>query len=227
MLSSGTNVVSSAWIMIFSRILSHRIVRNLEDHGFAVTAKKVLLTILAPIFTSRSYLIYMRNLQDLKPAAVRNTGLEFMWLQPEDEGEIKQIGEMEEWLSETLKSKLIKGAICLAAMDGGTVAGFNLIDLQEMTIPLLHFKRKLCTGSAWSDHISVNKAYRKSGLGSDLRNLASIELAARGIRRFYGSTQPDNLASLRLATNTGFMVFCRIKFVKLLSFKKWFFKRVR
>jgi hypothetical protein len=212
--------------MMFSRILPHRIVRNLEDHGFAVTAKKVSLTILAPIFTFRSYLIYVRDLQDLKPTAVRNTGLEFRWLKPEDGGEIGQIEGMEEWLSETLKSRLMKGAICLAAMDGDIVAGFNLIDLQEMSIPLLHFKRKLCPASAWSDHISVNKVYRKIGLGSDLRNRASMEVAARGIIKFYGSTQPDNATSLRLAARTGFKVFCRVQFLKVLSFKKWFFKRI-
>jgi hypothetical protein len=84
---------------------------------------------------------------------------------------------MEEWLEGRLASKLAKGSLCLVAMDGNIVAGFNLVGFGEVHMPLVNGKRIFRNGSAWSEQITVNTKYRGKGLGSELRYHLRIEEA--------------------------------------------------
>jgi hypothetical protein len=59
--------------------------------------------------------------------------------------------------------------VCLVALAGERVAGFNLINLEQASLILVNRKKKLRPGCAWSEHIAVEKEFRKSGLGSQLR----------------------------------------------------------
>ena len=56
------------------------------------------------------------------------------------------------------------GGLCVVALDGEKVAGFNLVSFNEVYIPLLELKKKFRKDQAWSEQITVSKDYRKQGL---------------------------------------------------------------
>ena len=93
---------------------------------------------------------------------------------------------MEEWLKGKVASRLEAVGLCLVALDGERVAGFNLVSLGEGRIPLIGLRRDLRENEVWSDQITVSKNYRDKGLGSTLRYRIFKELKKRGVRRIYG-----------------------------------------
>ena len=126
-----------------------------------------------------------------------------------------------------MKKKLKGQTICLAALDNGKVAGFNLVSFGEIYIPLVKLTRKISDDAAWSEQITVSKDYRRMGLGSELRYRIFSELKRRDIRKFCGGTLRDNLASLGLARQLGFREVEDIHFLKLFGFKKWKYDEVQ
>jgi GNAT superfamily N-acetyltransferase len=203
-----------------------KISRNIQDHGFLPTILKAVFAVLSPVVVFRSYVIYVRKLEKPAPKP-RNSSFSFSWIKPGDASLIAQIETMEEWLKGTLHERLLERCACLAALDGETVVGFNLVNLGVIIIPILKYTRKLPPRSAWSEQIKVDKRYRKRGVGSELRYAIFSELAAKGIDKLYGGTQPINTASLELARKTGFSIFCRVYYLKIFSYQKWFYRRVR
>jgi GNAT superfamily N-acetyltransferase len=140
---------------------------------------------------------------------------------------IAQIENIAEWLRGRLTEALTAGQLCLVALDGDEVAGFNLINFEHATLILVNLRKKLRRDFAWSEHIAVKKEFRKTGLGSQLRFRIFQELRRRGIRRLYGGTLRSNIASLSLARSVGFKEIGDIHYRKFFSIEKWRYKRVR
>jgi L-amino acid N-acyltransferase YncA len=87
--------------------------------------------------------------------------------------------------------------------------------------------RELQAQEAWSEHIAVHKPYRQMGLGSELRSRIFEDLKSRGIKRLYGGTLSSNLPSLKLARRMGFKELVDVRFVCILGFRSWSYRKVR
>ena len=60
----------------------------------------------------------------------------FKCVDKNDDDMIVQIVDMEEWLQDELTPRLAAGnALCMAAMKGKIVAGFNLVAFKEVYVP--------------------------------------------------------------------------------------------
>lgn len=134
---------------------------------------------------------------------------------------------MAEWFADELGHKLAKGSLCLVALDGNRVAGFNVISFGSIYIPLLNMTRSFREGEAWSEHIGVHKDYRKMGLASQLRYRILAELKLRGIKRLYGGALRSNIASLKLARRIGFKEFADVYYRRICGVESRVYRRVR
>jgi GNAT superfamily N-acetyltransferase len=208
--------------------LIHKVQRNLQDYGWQITIKKALAYLVRAVYFRQVYRIYRIDLAGNNPSVGIGTHhFTFEILTTQNVDMIAQIENIAEWLRGQLTQALADGQLCLVALDGDQVAGFNLINLEHATLVLVNLQRKLRRGSAWSEHIAVKKEYRKTGLGSQLRFRIFHELQKRGIRRLYGGTLRSNIASLSLARSVGFKEIGDIHYRKFFSFEKWRYKRVR
>jgi GNAT superfamily N-acetyltransferase len=208
--------------------LAHKVQRNLEDYGWHITIKKALAYLVRWIYFRQVYRVYGIRLDTIKETKYSgDRKFTFHLLTPQNLEMIMQVENTAEWLRGQVKQKLAAGQLCLVALDGEKVAGFNLINLEQAFLILVDRKKKLHPGSAWSEHIAVKKEFRKSGLGAQLRYRIFEVLKSRGIHRLYGGTLRSNTASLGLTRSVGFKEICDIYYVKVLSFKIWRFKRVR
>jgi GNAT superfamily N-acetyltransferase len=151
----------------------------------------------------------------------------FEMLRAEDTDIIEQIEQHSEWLSGQLADKLRNGQICVVALDGRKMVGFNLINFGCVEIPLLETTRQFRPDAAWSEHIAVHTDYRGRGLGARLRYFIFGELKKRGYKRLYGGTLGTNLPSLKLARKVGFSEYADVIYTKILFHKTWQFKKVR
>jgi L-amino acid N-acyltransferase YncA len=208
--------------------LAHKVQRNLEDYGWHITSKKALAYLVRWIYFRQVYRVYGIKLDTIKePKYSADHKFTFQLLSPQDLDMIAQVENTAEWLRGQVKQKIAAGQLCLVALDGEKVAGFNLINLEQAFLILVNRTKKLRAGSAWSEHIAVKKEFRKSGLGAQLRYRIFDVLRSRGIHWLYGGTLRSNTASLGLTRSVGFKEICDIHYVKFLSFKIWRFKRVR
>jgi len=208
--------------------LAHKVHRNLQDYGWHITAKKTLAYLFRSVYFRQVYRIYRINLDATKPPVDPNHhNFRFKILTAQDVEMIDQVENIAEWLRGRLTNALEAGQLCLVALDGDEVAGFNLINFDHATLVLVNLKKKLRRGLAWSEHIAVKKEFRKSGLGSQLRFRIFQELKRRGIRRLYGGTLRSNSASLNVARSVGFKEIGDIHYRKIFSFEKWWYTRVR
>jgi len=208
--------------------IARRIVRNFRDYGLRVTCGKSAAYLLRGVYFHQIYRIYRINLNRIAPAeSSDSTQFIFRLLSPQDSGLIAQVEDIAEWLHGQMKSRIEAGQLCLVAMDGSKVAGFNLINLQEASMVLVNRRIPLRAGSAWSEHIAVLKEYRRSGLGADLRRSVFEVLRGRGIRRLYGGTLRSNIAALKLTRAVGFKEIGDLHYKKILSFEEWRFSRIR
>jgi len=208
-------------------IITKKVLRNLNDYGFSITLRKIISYLIQPFYENRTYRIYRFDLENLQDIPSKESVFAFKVLDKSDTGIIRQIEDMEEWLKGKVTSMLEAGGLCLVALDGQRVAGFNLVSLKEGCIPLIGMKRDLRENEVWSDQITVNKNYRGKGLGSALRYRIFKELRERGIRKIYGGTQISNLASLNLARKVGFKEIADIQYIKTFNKRSLRFKRVR
>ena len=208
--------------------LFRKISRNLQDYGWPMTLRKTMAYLLRAVYFQQVYRIYRIDLASTKPFVdyeIHN--FKFKLISPVDLELIAQIETIAEWLRGQLAQGLASGQICLVALDGDKVAGFNLIGLEYATLPLVNLRKKLRTGVAWSEHIAVKKEFRKTGLGSQLRFRIFQELKNREIRRLYGGTLRSNTASLSLARSVGFKELGDIHYRKIFKFEKWWYTRAR
>ncbi len=146
----------------------------------------------------------------------------FKCVDKNDDDMIVQIVDMEEWLQDELTPRLAAGnALCMAAMKGKIVAGFNLVAFKEVYVPLISKTIMLRKGVAWSEQITVRRAYRRKGLGTFMTHHVFEELKKRGIRKLYEATLVHNTASIDLARKVGFRFLADIHYIKLFGVKKW------
>ncbi len=208
--------------------LFHKVHRNYQDYGLQITIRKTLAYLIRSVYYRQVYRIYRINLDAAKPPAdLSKHNFTFKILTPQNVEMIAQIENIAEWMHGQLAHAIAEGQICLVALDGDRVAGFNLINLDQSRLVLVNLKKKLRKNFAWSEHIAVKKEFRKTGLGSQLRLRIFQELKQRGIRRLYGGTLQSNIASLSLARSVGFKEIGDIYYRKFFSFEKWRYKRVR
>jgi GNAT superfamily N-acetyltransferase len=208
--------------------LAHKVHRNLQDYGWRIAIKKSLAYVVRSIYFQQVYRVYKINLEETKPVVdFDNLPFTFKILTARNMDMIAQIENVAEWMHGRLTEALSAGQLCLVALDGDEVAGFNLINFDHATLILVNIQKKLRRNSAWSEHIAVKKGFRKTGLGSQLRFRIFQELRRRGIRRLYGGTLRSNVASLHLARSVGFKEIADIHYHKYFSLQKWRYKRVR
>lgn len=208
--------------------LAHKVLRNLQDYGWRITAHKTLAYLVRSVYFTQVYRIYRIKLDATKPAEdLNNHNFTFKVLTPQNVDMIAQIENIAEWLRGQLAEAISAGQMCMVALDGDEVAGFNLINFDHATLVLVNLKKKLRRDFAWSEHIAVKKKFRRTGLGSQLRHRIFQELTKRGIRRLYGGTLRSNTASLALTRSVGFKEIGDVHYRKILSFEKWRYKRVR
>jgi GNAT superfamily N-acetyltransferase len=208
--------------------LARKVHRNLQDYGWVITFTKILTYLVRSIYFRQVYRIYRINLENIEPSAdSEKHTFTFKILTPQNVDMIAQIETLAEWLRGCLKETIAAGQLCLVALDGAEVAGFNLINFDKATLVLVNLENGLRAGCAWSEHIAVKRKFRKAGLGSQLRFRIFQELKKRGFRRLYGGTLPSNVASLSLARSVGFQEIADVHYRKLFSLEKWRYKRVR
>lgn len=209
--------------------LIRKVQRNTQDYDWKVAAKRSLAGVLVPVFERRVYRIYRIDLdQATEAAGTENTTgqLTFKLLGRAQRDQLKQIEQYAEWLRGELDGKVASGAVCLAALDGQTVAGFNLVSFGEVYIPPLRRSRVFHDGQAWSEHIAVFPAYRKRGLATEIRRRMIEHLRQRGTRRLYGGTYRWNVPALKLARRLGFRELADGHYRRVLTFKFWSWTRV-
>lgn len=198
------------------------IVRNLRDYGLAATLAKVGSYLVKPFYENRTYRIYCIDLDQLHiPPETDPDSYRYTLVTAEDTSFIRQIEDLAEWFQGQIASKLRSDHLCLAVLDGETVAAFNLVAFSKADIPLLQWERPLDPEEAWSEQITVNRSYRRKGLGRKLRYQMFRELRNIGKKRFCGGALVSNTASLRLARGSGFREVEDIQFKKILWQKSW------
>ena len=208
--------------------LAHKVQRNLQDYGWHITVNKTLAYLFRSVYFRQVYRIYRINLDATKPPEdPSHPNFRFKILTTQNMEMIAQVENIAEWLRGRLTETIAAGQMCLVALDGDEVAGFNLINFDHATLVLVNLKKKLRRGFAWSEHIAVKKEFRKSGLGSQLRFRIFQELKRRGIRRLFGGTLRSNTASLSLARSVGFKEIGDIHYRKFFSIEKWWYTRIR
>jgi GNAT superfamily N-acetyltransferase len=208
--------------------LADKILRNLDDYGWRITIHKTLAYLVRSVYFRQVYRIYRINLAATKPLEDSGKGnFTFKILTAQDASLIAQVENIAEWLRRQLQGKIAAGQLCLVALDGEQVAGFNLINFEQATLVLVNLQKKLRHGFAWSEHVAVKKEFRRTGLASQLRYRIFEELKRRGIRRLYGGTLRSNTASLRLTRSVGFKEIGDIYYRKFFSIENWQYKRIR
>ncbi len=200
--------------------------RNYRDFGIGMVIAKGAQYIFRSIYTRRSYRLYKKDLTKTLWLELSHEGIVFKVIESSDIDAIRQIEDMEEWLGGMLPGILSHG-LCIAALDGPMVAGFNIIAFQEVVVPLLNMRKRLKPHQAWSVQITVQKAYRNKGLASALRYRVFSELAKRDIRVLYGGTLVSNMASLRLAEKVGFRFFADVQYRKVLNHEQRIWRIIR
>lgn len=202
--------------------------RNLQDYGLRTALRKGFAYVFKVFYEHAAYRLYKINLRnELTESPTEVESVEFRFIDEHDENAVAQIEDNSEWLSGTLKQRLASGAICLAAFEGGQLAGFNLVSFGNIFMPLAKLSRTFRKDEAWSEQIATVKTFRKKGLASQLRYRVFEELRRRGIRKFYGGALADNIASLKLARRVGFHEFVEIRYTRVLRLQRWQYVRVQ
>jgi len=201
--------------------------RNLQDHSLKTALRKSVAYVFRFAYEHTAYRLYRIDL--LKCDTERPTeieGVTFRFLESADQACIRQVEQNSEWLSGTVKDRLTAGALCIVALDGEQLAGFNLVSFGEIYMPLVHLQRRFRSDEAWSEQIATVKTSRRKGLAAQLRYRVFEELRRRGIRTFYGAALHDNLPSLKLAQRVGFHQFVEIRYTRLFTRRKWRYVRL-
>ena len=209
-------------------ILVRKFRRNLNDYGFFIAVKKMITYPFEKIYRRKDYLIYKKDLQKYVATEKTNSLFEYKFYESQSISEkiINQILALEEWLVDKLNFILKHGGLCVVALDGDKVAGFNLVSFNEVYIPLLELKKKFRKDQAWSEQITVSKDYRKQGLGSILRYKMFNELKNRGYRVLYGGTMWDNWSNIELSKKVGFEIFVKVSLKRVFNNKKYTYHRI-
>jgi GNAT superfamily N-acetyltransferase len=222
------NAIGGRW-MTRAQMISRRIRRNLEDYGLGITIRKCLVYgLVYPFYRRTSCLVYRLKLNLLPQVAIPDHGpFTFRSLEPYDEITLAAVEGQTEWLKGTLSRRLVEGDLCIVALDGKNLAGFNLVSLDTLRIPLIKLERPLRRDRAWSEQITVLPAYRHRGLAVLLRKVIAQELHKRGFKFFYGAAIVSNPASMRLAKSAGFDPVGTITYARFLGRERFRLQRIR
>ena len=202
-----------------------KIRRNIQDYGISAAAKKSAAALFGGIFSKRTYRIYRKDLSPFEPAGDVPSGLIIRFADESDVQILRQVENIAEWLKGSMEEKIRSGDLCLVALSGDVVEGFNIAAFGTVYIPLIRRERRFRGSEAWSEHIAVQPDFRKRGLAAHLRYRMFEELASRGIKRFYGGTLSTNIPALKLAQKVGFKTLADIVYISVLGRKCWRFKR--
>jgi ribosomal protein S18 acetylase RimI-like enzyme len=197
-------------------VLFKKLRRNLRDYGCAVCCKKAVSQIYRPFFESQSYCIYSIDLR--KSLRSKNHALSeftFRFVSANESKIIAQIEDMEEWLHGKLTDKFRSGQQCLVALQGETVAGFNLVGFETFHIPLLRLSKPLHPHECYSEQITVHPDFRGRGLGTELRYRIFSAMKEAGFHRLYGGTQLSSTANRALSKKVGLRVFAIARFINI------------
>jgi ribosomal protein S18 acetylase RimI-like enzyme len=207
--------------------MTKKIRRNVRDYGLLRTFSKIVGAVMRPIFQCRTYRLYRADLCKVIIPSVTDRAFEYHFLKPTEKDCLTQILHMEEWLDGSLESIMQGSGRCLVAMDKGTIAGFNLVQYQEIHIPVVHYTRALRSRQAFSVQITVDKAYRGRGLGTTLRLEVFRALREQGMKYFYGGTDVHNQANLALCRKVGLKEIADIHYLKILWLERTTVRRFR
>lgn len=208
------------------KIALKKIRRNLFDYGWIVCIQKVCSNIFEPFYESRTYHLYFIDLQKTGFQHERvSKGFEFRFINQFEKKLISQIEDMEEWLYGKLAGKLENGQKCLVAVQGETVAGFNLVGFNSFELPLVRLEKPLRPVECFSEQITVRSEFRNKGLGTDLRHEVFIAMKDAGYHRMYGGTQTCNCANKTLSKKVGFRDFASVRYMSICGFKQVSVKR--
>ena len=203
-----------------------KIRRNWNDCGIGGAFTKGVQYLLKSVYVDRIYRIYRRDLFAGQFPEPSSEGLVFKVIGTGDSQAIRQIENMEEWLQGQLPEIMSRG-LCVAVFDGPKVVGFNLVAFRQVYVSLLNMRKRLRADQAWSEQITVDKAYRKQGLASALRYRVFSELQKRGFRSLYGGALASNIPSLKSAQKVGFRFIADVRYQKLLNRERRIYRRVR
>lgn len=204
-----------------------KIRRNARDYGLKACAAKMLAAGASVVYERRVYRLYRIDVQSKEWPWPEPGHFRYRLLRLPDRDAIRQIEKLSDCVEGMIEPTVASGGLCCVVYDGPRVVGFNLINLQWMNIPLIKLQRPLRHGNAWSEHIAVDKFYRKHGLATQLRWCVLAELKRRGCRYLYGGTLVSNIASLRLSRAVGFRELVDITYQQFLGQRDYKLKRVR
>jgi GNAT superfamily N-acetyltransferase len=205
-------------------MLYQKLKRNFNDYGVSFTLNKIARNIFRPVYFHIIYRVYGIELKGTGSVCAANNTFDFVLLNTNDHELIHQVEHMEEWLHGKLIDKLRAGGLCIAAVDNGRVAAFNLVAFGSVYLPLVEMNKQLKPEEAWSEQITVHKDYRRQGLASEMRYQVFKVLKKKGIQRFYGAALVQNTGSLTVAARVGFTELKDIHFYKLLGRRIWKYK---
>ena len=206
-------------------ILKKRLLRNLNDYGLLIFIKKSFSYLLKPLYHKKSLILYKLNIQCPPSKKVVQNIFKFVLVTTDNKDYINQIESMEEWLKGSLKEQLSTNALCMAVIENNRVVGFNLATLGEAIIPLLKLRVIIPKEEAWSLQITIQKDYRRKGLGSLLRNNFYAELRMRNIKALYGHRQTWNIASKKSAKRYTANKIVLVEYVKILNIHRLYFSK--
>lgn len=209
-------------------IYLRKIQRNLQDFGWKFTLKRTFARLAKPFREHAQYRIYCIDLRrSSTPPSSPPKLFEFVVVRDDDRQLIDQIEHQAEWLRGDVADLIHRGALCVVAVQQGELAGFNLIVMGTVRIPLVHMQRTFPPRHAWSEFIGVEKRFRKRGLAVQLRYRVFEELRGRNITRLYGGAEATNSASLRLAEKVGFCQLADVTYRRTLCWSSRKIDRLR
>ena len=178
-------------------IFKKKFARNFRDFGFFVCLKKTIFYLARPIYEKTNVVLFKTDIKNIVGKELYQSNLNFKWVESKDTYIIKQIEEMEEWLTGKLESYVGNNKLCLTALKNNEVIGFYLISFSDIYLPLLCLKVLLKDDEAFGEQITVHKKYRRKEIATEMRSVAYMELKKRGIKTIYSAIFPYNVASLK------------------------------
>jgi RimJ/RimL family protein N-acetyltransferase len=178
-------------------ILKKKVTRNYRDHGFFVCLKKSIFYLAKSRYEKSNVILFRTDIKSISEKELYQNSFDYKLVESKDTYIIKQIEEMEEWLTGKLTSSLGNKKLCMAALKDEKVIGFYLISIKDIYLPLLHLKVLLKSNEAFGEQITVLKKFRRKGFGTELRFMTYLELKKRGAEKIYSTASVDNYASLK------------------------------
>jgi len=178
-------------------IFKKKFTRNFRDYGLFVCLKKAIFYLAKPIYEKTNVVLFKTDIKNIDEKELYQSNLGYKWVESKDTYIIKQIEEMEEWLTGKLESSIGNKKLCLAALKNNEAIGFYLISVSEIYLPFLCLQVLLKDDEAFGEQVTVQKKYRRQGVSLEIRSVAYMELKKRGIKKIYSTALANNFGSLK------------------------------